>query len=508
MKEERSTVVLRIASITKYFSGVCVLDHVSFDIERGEVHCILGENGAGKSTLIKIISGAYQSDEGDIILDGEKLDIVNAKIARDHGIGTVYQENSLVPSLDTVENIFLGEEIRKKVFGKSLTLDHAAMEERTKETLKRIDVDFDIHIPVKYLTTAQQQIIEIARSITFDNKIIIMDEPTSSLSGKDVHELFRIIRQLKEQGITVIFISHKLDEIEAISDRVTVLRDGKYIGTVNSREISMNQIVNMMVGREFDSDRCCVPRKADGRVVLEVKNIVSEDGKVKDVSFSLHKGIILGFAGLVGAGRTELMKVIFGKNPKKSGQIFVNGQEIRNMTTMKAVSLGISYLTEDRKREGLILEMPIKKNITLANLKRICMGRHLLSLSKEIQDAQKYADELGVVTTSINKQVIYLSGGNQQKVVVAKWLYTEGDILIFDEPTRGIDIAARSEIYNIMNRLTDEGKSIIMVSSDLTEILSMSNHIITMHEGKITGNLENREDLTQDELMKLMLGGL
>ena len=499
-----AAITLKLESLTKSFGGVCVLDHVSFDIRKGEVHCILGENGAGKSTLIKIISGAYHADEGNVILNGQKLDIKNSKVARDFGIGTVYQETSLIPSLDAVTNIFLGEEIYKP--GKVKLLDLAEMERRTVETLKWMNVDINIHIPVGYLTTANQQLIEIARAITFDNKVIIMDEPTSSLSGKDVQILFKIIRQLKEKGVSIIFISHKIDEIEEISDRLTVLRDGKYIGTVSVKDTTIDQIITMMVGREFDTNRRSQKRDMNGPVVLEVKNIVSADGKVKDVSFQLNKGTILGFAGLVGAGRTELMKVIFGKNPKVSGQIFVNGKEVDEMKTYKAVKLGISYLTEDRKREGLIQTDPIRKNISLSNLDRLVNKRKMLDLDLEKKLTADYVKDLNVITTSIEKQAMYLSGGNQQKVVVAKWLFAQGDILIFDEPTRGIDVAARSEIYNIMTRLVDEGKSIIMVSSDLTEILSMSNRIVVMHEGVVTGVLDNDGDLTQNDVMKYMLG--
>lgn len=501
---EIQPVVLKLDSLTKYFGGVCVLDHVSFDIYQGEVHCILGENGAGKSTLIKIISGAHKADEGSVFLNGKKLELKSSKVARDWGIGTVYQETSLVPTLDTVTNIFLGEEIRSKGFGGLLDLEE--MDRRTKETLQWMDVDLNIHIPVKYLSAAQQQLVEIARAITFDNKIIIMDEPTSSLSGKDVAILFRIIRQLKERGVSIIFISHKLDEIKEISDSLTILRDGHYIDTVSIQDVTIEQIINMMVGREFDANRSSVQRSFDTETVLEARDIVSKDGKVKNVSFELKKGTILGFAGLVGAGRTELMKVIFGKNGKVSGQIFVNGKEIKKMTTKKAVELGISYLTEDRKREGLILTEPIRQNITLSNLKKLCSKWKLLNLNEEKKCAEAKVEELGIVTTSIEKPAMLLSGGNQQKVVVAKWLFAEGNILIFDEPTRGIDIAARSEIYNIMSRLVNSGKSIIMVSSDLPEILSMSNRIVVMNEGIVTGILDNHEGLTQNDVMKLMLG--
>jgi ribose transport system ATP-binding protein len=498
--------LLKLDSLTKSFGGICVLDTVSLEIHEGEVHCILGENGAGKSTLIKIISGAYKADFGSIYLNDEKIEIKNSKIARDYGIGTVYQETSLVPTLDAVTNIFLGEEIYKKgmIKGKFL-LDLEEMNRRALETFKWMDVEIKLNIPVKYLTSAEQQLVEIAKAITFDNKIIIMDEPTSSLSGKEVRELFRIIEQLKTKDVSIIFISHKLDEIEEISDRVTVLRDGKYIDTVRFKETNIENLINMMVGREFDAKRRSVPRALDNEIVLEARNIVSADGKVNNVSFELPKGIILGFAGLVGAGRTELMKIIFGKNKKIQGQLFFNGKEIVEMTTDKAVGLGISYLTEDRKREGLILTDPIRKNTTLAKLDRLKKNRRFLNLEKEKNLVKEKVDELNIVTTSIEKEAMYLSGGNQQKVVVAKWLFTEGNILIFDEPTRGIDVGARSEIYNIMNRLVDDGNTIIMVSSDLPEILSMSNRIVVMNSGKVTAILDNHENLTQNDVMKYML---
>lgn len=506
MSEEKF-VILKMDSITKSFSGVTVLDHVSFEILRGEVHCILGENGAGKSTLIKIISGAYQKDSGRILLNGEEVSIVNSRVARELGIGTVYQEMSLVPTLNAVANIFLGNELCKGSKGNGKILDYAAMEARTKELLDRMGVSMNLFVPVQHLSTAQQQIIEIARSLAFNNKIIIMDEPTSSLTDREVKELFHIIGKLKEDGITIIYISHKLEELEKIGDHITILRDGKYINTVTLDKTTMNEIVAMMVGREFDTSRRAILRKNTGEKVLEVKNIYSVDGKVKDVSFSLEKGMILGFAGLVGAGRTELMKVIFGKNKLRSGEIYVNGKKVHNMTTSKAVNMGIAYLTEDRKHEGLVLGLSIKKNITLANMSRICKSL-ILDLKKETSDSEKMRSELNIVTSSLDKHVVYLSGGNQQKVVVAKWLYSDSDIMIFDEPTRGIDVKARSEIYNIMNRLIDDGKSIIMVSSDLSEILSMSNKIIAMHEGKVIGEVENTVNTTQEQIMKLMLGGV
>ena len=502
MNQDGKEVILKLDSITKSFSGVVVLDHVTFEIQKAEVHCILGENGAGKSTLIKILSGAYTKDSGTIFLNGKEIQIRSAKVARDLGITTVYQEMTLVPTLNAVDNMFLGNELCLK----SGLVDYRSMESRAKQLLQNIGVTLNLQIPIQHLSTAQQQIIEIVKALLFQNQIIIMDEPTSSLSGKDIAELFRIIRHLKEEGTTIIFISHKLEELSQIGDRVTILRDGKFIATVKLQDMSMDEIVNMMVGREFDVTRRAVKRPNKNEIVLEVKNLITEDGKASNISFVLEKGKILGFAGLVGAGRTELMKAIFGRNQIASGELLINGQKIQKMNTRKAVKLGIAFLTEDRKNEGLISGMAISKNITLVNLDKIKRGL-LLDLKQEIKDAELKVSELDIVTSSINKEAHYLSGGNQQKVVVAKWLYADSDIILFDEPTRGIDVGARSEIYDIMNSLVDNGKSIIMVSSDLPEILNMSNSIIVMREGSIVGNFDNDETITQETIMKLILEG-
>ena len=332
MDHNNKEVILKIDSVTKSFSGVTVLDHVSFEVCKGEVHCILGENGAGKSTLIKILSGAYHKDSGSIFFNGREVELANAKAARDLGIATVYQEMNLVPTLNTVDNIFLGFE----VCNKTGVIDYKGMEARTKELLDNIGVKINIKVPVGYLSTAQQQIIEITKALLHKNSIIIMDEPTSSLSGKDISELFRIIKKLREEGTTIIFISHKLDELERIGDRVTVLRDGKYINTVRLHEVSMDEIVTMMVGREFDTSRRAVKRPEKTQPVLEVKNLTTADGRARDISFRLDKGKILGFAGLVGAGRTELMKAIFGRNRIASGEMYVNGKKITKLNTSES----------------------------------------------------------------------------------------------------------------------------------------------------------------------------
>lgn len=493
--------LLRLQDITKNYPGVKALDSVSLSVERGTVHGIIGENGAGKSTLIKVISGAIQKDSGKIFFDGKEVQIANSRDAIDLGIGTVYQEMNLVPSLDAVDNIFLGEEKTKGIKIARQDMRHA-----TEQALKKLDINISLTTPVKYLSTAQQQMVEIARSLVFQRKLIIMDEPTSSLAQKDVTELFRIIRRLKEQGVTIIFISHKLNELAEICDRVTVMRDGCYIDTVVPQETTVAYVVSLMVGRELDATQKVVPRKIDNAPVLEARNLCDRAGKVLNASFTLPQGIILGFAGLIGAGRTELMRLVFGADPIASGDLLVRGKPITKHSTEQAVKLGIAYLSEDRKNEGLLLKQSLTSNISLANLSRISK-KWVMNLKREAAETEEMGEKMHVKTSSYRKLALFLSGGNQQKVALAKWLFSDCDILILDEPTRGIDVQARSEIYMLMNELVDQGKSIILVSSDLNEILSMSNVIVTMCDGRITGKMENREGLTQEELMASMLGG-
>ncbi|MHC1772208.1 MAG: sugar ABC transporter ATP-binding protein [Flexilinea sp.] len=497
MREE----ILQLNSISKSFPGVKALDNVSFSIERGSVHCIIGENGAGKSTLIKILSGALQKDSGTIIYEGKEVDIRNSHQAKKLGISTVYQEMSLVPSLTAIENLFLGDELTTGV-----KLDKSQMAKKAREALGMLNVSFNINIPVSFLNTAQQQMIEIMRSVIFDRKMIIMDEPSSSLSQKDVSELFRIIRFLKEKDVTIIYISHKLDELEQIGDRLTVMRDGKHIKTMDIAYLNMSYVVSLMVGREFDTSRRPKERSLDSEVVLEVQNISRADKRVDNVSFKLNKGIILGFAGLIGSGRTELMRIIFGADKFSSGSIYIKNKKIEKFSTKNAVKNGIAYLSEDRKNVGVLLGMSIRENMTIANLSRISKG-FVIDKKQEKEQTDLLYKKIHIVTSSLDKLALYLSGGNQQKVAIAKWLFTNCDILIFDEPTRGIDVGARSEIYLLMNQLVDDGKSIILVSSDLTEVLSMSNKIIVMHEGKIVKETKNEITVTQETIMQYMLGG-
>ena len=492
--------LLELRNITKDYPGVRALDAVSFGIEKASVHGIIGENGAGKSTLIKIISGAIQKDGGEILFDGTPTEIPTSRAAIDLGIGTVYQEMNLVPTLDAVENIFLGVE---RVRG--IQLDRRQMKAQTASALEKLDIRIDLSVPVKELSVAQQQMVEIARSLVFQRRLIIMDEPTSSLTGKDVAELFRIIRLLKAQGVTIVFISHKLDELMEICDRITVMRDGHYIKTVTPESTSIEEIVKLMVGRAMDATQRFIPRSGDGPVVLETEHLSDRRGLVRDVSFQLHQGTILGFAGLIGAGRTELMRLIFGADPIGSGTLRIKGKTVRQHSTENAVRMGVAYLSEDRKNEGLLLKQTLTKNISLANLQRVCR-KGIVRTKKEAALTRQTGERVRIKTPGYDRLALFLSGGNQQKLSIAKWLFSDCDILIFDEPTRGIDVQARAEIYSIINELVDNGKSIILVSSDLNEILSMSNRIVTMCDGKITGTLDNDPCLTQAQVMKQMLG--
>lgn len=495
-------VILRMSNVSKAFPGVQALDSINFELRKGEVHCLLGENGAGKSTLIKILSGAHQKDNGAIFLHGNEVDIRDAQISRDLGISTIYQEMSLIPAMSVAENIFLGEEIVKNSFW---MVNKKEMEKRTQAIFQEMNIEIDPKKLIKEISTAQQQMVEIARSLVKKRQIIIMDEPTSSISDKDTHELFRIIRKLKSQGVAIVYISHRLQELNEIVDRITVMRDGRDIGTVNMKDVTIDKLINMMVGRTLEKMDKPVSDHI-GEVVLEVKNI-SWGNSVEDASFSLRKGEILGFAGLVGAGRSELMRLIFGAEKMEAGKIVLHGQEVEINSPMQAIKHGIGYLSEDRKRDGLVLIMGIDQNITMANLASVCNG-FLVSRKKESLEANNTIKSLNVATSSADKLAKFLSGGNQQKVIIGKWLLTDCEVLIFDEPTRGIDVGARAEIYKLMNGLAEAGKSIIMVSSDLPEILRVSNRIIVMNQGRVVGECNNDGTVAQEDIMPLMLGGI
>ncbi len=500
---DAESIVVDMQGICKAFPGVQALDNVQFTLRRGEVHCLLGENGAGKSTLIKVLSGAYPMDCGKIRVGGKDVYIRNSFDSRKLGISTIYQEMNLVPGLSVSENLFLGEE-ETKSFPK-FVVDRKEMDRRALEIFKKMHITLDPRALAQDLNTAQQQMVEIARSLVKQRDVIIMDEPTSSITDRDTEELFRIIRELKARGVSIIYISHRLQELQVICDRVTVMRDGKYIGTFNMRDVTMDDLIRHMVGRELD-ENVRAAHARNKQVALEVKN-VTVGKQVRNASFTLHKGEILGFAGLVGSGRTELMRAIYGADKKDAGEIFLHGKKINIRSTKMAVRHGIGYLSEDRKGQGLVLRMEIAKNITLTRLDKVSKGV-VINRSMEKRESTEKARTLSVVASSLDKVVGDLSGGNQQKVVIAKWLMADCDILIFDEPTRGIDVGARAEIYRLINQLAAEGRAIIIVSSDMNEILKICDRILVMNQGSIVGEFENTGEDIQEEILSQMLGGV
>lgn len=490
---------LVMRGITKQFPGVLALDNVNFEVERGEIHALVGENGAGKSTLLKILAGALPMDKGEIILDGKPVVFHSPLDAMRHGIAVIYQEFNLVPYLSAGENIFLGREPRKF----NGFVDFKKLHAEAQAILNRIGANFSSREIVARLSVAQQQMTEIAKALSQNAKIIAMDEPTSALTEKEVEHLFEIMRSLKEEGVAIIFVSHRLEEIFQIAERITVLRDGKYVGTKKVEETNRDEVITMMVGREIKEKIPKRPAKI-GDEILRVGGLTRK-GVFSDITFSLRKGEILGLAGLVGSGRTEIARAIFGADPIDSGKIYLEGKEVKIRSPQDAIRLGIGLLTEDRKRYGLVLPMTVRENTTLANLMEVAM-RGFINFSRERAVAKRYVDELAIKTPSVEQLARNLSGGTQQKLVLAKWLFTKSKVLIFDEPTRGIDVGAKVEIYELMNQLAERGVGIIMISSELPEVLGMSDRILVIHEGKIAGELM-REEATQEKIMQLATGG-
>ncbi len=489
-------IILTMKGIDKSFPGVHALDHVDLEVERGEVHALMGENGAGKSTLMKVLTGIYTKDSGTITFEGKEVEFHNAKEAQDAGILIVHQELNMLGHLTVAQNIFIGREPKK-----GLGIDDKKMIEDTRALFKRLNIEIDPTETMSNLTVGKQQMCEIAKAISHEAKLIVFDEPTAALTEAEIEELFKIIRDLRAQNMGIIYISHRMDEIKVITDRVTVMRDGCYVGTLISKDCTKDDIIHMMVGRViYEEPKTQSAVAPDAPVVLKVEHLNA--GKmVQDVSFELHKGEILGFSGLMGAGRTETARAIFGADHKQSGRIWVNGEEVDIKSPMEAVKYGIGYLSEDRKRYGLVVQKPITENTTLAVLKRYMKGI-FIDGGEEHQDTEKFVGSLDIKTPSSDQLVVNLSGGNQQKVVIAKWLCRDSDILIFDEPTRGIDVGAKNEIYKLMNHLAAEGKSIIMISSEMAEILRMSDRIVVMCEGRITGELDISE-AAQDKIMSM-----
>ena len=489
-------VILEMKKIDKSFPGVHALDHVDFEVKRGEVHALMGENGAGKSTLMKVLTGIYTKDSGSIIYEGKEVEFHNTREAQDAGVVIVHQELNMVGHLTVAQNIFIGRE-----FKKGIRIDDKKMNEEAGKLFDRLNIDIDPTMTMSDLTVGKQQMCEIAKAISHDAKVIVFDEPSAALTEAEIEDLFKIIRDLRDQQLAIVYISHRMDEIKVITDRVTVMRDGCYVGTLITKDCTKDDIVNMMVGRviyEEPKTKSLVPD--DAPVVLKVEHLNA--GKmVQDISFELHKGEILGFSGLMGAGRTETARAIFGADPKESGEIFVNGQHVTINSPEDAVKAGIGYLSEDRKRFGIVVQKTVSENTTMADLANYMKGI-FIDKKKEKEVAQKFVDSLATKTPSVDQMVVNLSGGNQQKVVIAKWLCKNCDILIFDEPTRGIDVGAKNEIYKLMNKLAAEGKSIIMISSEMSEILRMSDRVVVMCEGKKTGELRI-EDTTQEKIMNL-----
>ena len=487
-------VILTMKGIDKSFPGVHALDHVDLEVRRGEVHALMGENGAGKSTLMKVLTGIYSKDEGTITFEGKEVEFTNPREAQDAGIVIVHQELNMLGHLTVAQNIFIGREFMKGKF-----IDDRKMNEEARKLFDQLGIDIDPTETMSRMTVGKQQMCEIAKAISHDAKVIIFDEPSAALTEAEIEELFKIIRDLRERQLGIVYISHRMDEIKVITDRVTVMRDGGYVGTLITKDCTKEDIINMMVGRVIYEDPKTESQVAkDAPVVLKVEHL-NAGRMVQDVSFELHKGEILGFSGLMGAGRTETMRALFGADPKQSGDIYINGEKVDIKTPKDAVSHGIGYLSEDRKRFGIIVDKTVAENSTMASLDEYMKGL-FIDKKKEKEVAQKYVDILKTKTPGVDQLVVNLSGGNQQKVVIAKWLVRNCDILIFDEPTRGIDVGAKSEIYHLMNELVAEGKSIIMVSSEMTEILRMSDRIVIMCEGRKTGEL-GIEEATQERIM-------
>ena len=490
-------VILEMKGIVKSFGPVKALKGVDFDLRAGEVHALMGENGAGKSTLMKVLTGIHDANEGTIHYNGKQVAYSKPKEAMEDGIVIVHQELNMMNHLTVAQNIFIGRE----EFRHNWLIDDGASIKKAKKLFDLLKLDINPTEKVGNLTVGKQQMVEIAKALSMDAKVIVFDEPTAALTESEINELFVIIDDLRAKGVGIIYISHRMDEIARITDRVTVMRDGEYVGTVNTKETTKDEIIAMMVGRTIYED----PKAAsavvdDAPVVLEVKNLKA-GSSVKDVSFQLRKGEILGFSGLMGAGRTEVARLLFGADKKESGTIFVNGKEVTINSPQDAIREGIGYLSEDRKRFGCIVDMTIADNTVMTNLDHYIKG-FLIDDREIVKVSDKFVDSLKTKTPSSKQLVRNLSGGNQQKVVIAKWLEQNSDILIFDEPTRGIDVGAKSEIYTLMNALVAQGKSIIMISSELTEILRMSDRIVVMCEGRKTGELDISQ-ATQERILAL-----
>ncbi len=490
--------ILSMKSIDKRFAGVHALKEVNFELREGEVHALVGENGAGKSTLMKILTGIHEKDSGEMLIDGRLFNPTNPKDALRWGVGIIHQELNMMEHLTVAQNIYIG---RESMAANGILLDDKAQNQRAADLFKHLNMDINPKEKLANLTVGKQQMVEIAKAVSHNLKILILDEPTAALTDKEINELFAIMRDLASKGVAMVYISHRMDEIGEITDRITVMRDGANAGNGNTKDLTKEDIIHMMVGRViYEEPKTVSHVQPDADIVLEVENL-SAGKMVKDVSFKLKRSEILGFAGLMGAGRTETARAIFGADPYERGNIRINGKPVEILTPMDAIKYGMGYLSEDRKRYGLAINLSVLDNSIMTAYEKFEKSI-FVNYSKARKVAQEYVEKLNTKTPSINQLIKNLSGGNQQKVVIAKWLIRNSDILIFDEPTRGIDVGAKSEIYHLMNELVKEGKSIIMISSELPEVLRMSDRIIVMCEGRITGEL-NIEDASQEKIMHL-----
>lgn len=493
--------IVELKNVTKYFPGVVALNNMSLQIKPGEIHGLIGENGAGKSTLIKVLTGVYHPEEGEVFVEGKKQEFKTPNDARQAGIACVYQELNIIKLLSITDNIFMGRSIKNKIG----LLDYGQMNKEAHEAMLKLGHDIDVNTACGNLGMGLQQMVEIAKAIQLNSKLIIMDEPTSSLGEKEVAQLMTTVRTLKEQGIAILFVSHKLEELFELCDRVTVMRDGEHVCTEDIKNMNNDLLINAMVGRTLDN---LFPKitVAKGEEMLKVSDLNSI-GVLEHVSFTAYGGEILGFAGLVGAGRTETMRAIFGADGKDGGEVYIKGKKVNIRSPKDAIREGIAFLTEDRKHQGLILAQTIKNNLILASMNRFSkMG---MLDDKEVKDTgEDLIERLKIKTPSINEVTGQLSGGNQQKVIIGKWANVDADIYIFDEPTRGIDVGAKVEVYKVMNDLVKQGKCVIMVSSELPEILGMSDRVIVMRGGKIMGEIErDTEHFSQGSIMKAAWGG-
>jgi ribose transport system ATP-binding protein len=490
--------LVQMEGVDKSFPGVHALMDCRFELRPGEVHALVGENGAGKSTLMKVLAGVYRKDAGRILVKGREVEIPNPRAALDMGISMIHQELNLMPHLTVAQNIFIGREPRR---GPRFWLDERQLNRQAGQLFETMHLVMAPTVKVANLTVAKQQMVEIAKALSYNAEVLIMDEPTAALTEAEIDELFRIIRQLRDRGVGIVYISHRLEELPVISGRVTVMRDGRYVNTVPTAQTTRDQIISMMVGRTIFESAPELPENPSQEVVLEARHL-NRGNAIKDVSFTLKRGEILGFAGLIGAGRTEVARAIFGADSLDSGEVLVGGRPVKIKHPKNAVAQGVGYLSEDRKRYGLALKMDVESNAVLAAFSKFLGVGGWVNSARTRATAQQYVEKLAIKTPSVAQQVKNLSGGNQQKVIIAKWLIVDTDILIFDEPTRGIDVGAKSEIYRLLNDLARQGKAIMMISSELPEILRMSHRIIVMCEGRITGELSSAE-ATQEKIMQL-----